>query len=107
MPTTTGKQLLLISNSTQHGSGYLDHAESDIRDLVERKTQVLFIPFALRDRRAYTAKIEGRMREMGLSVQSVHDTSNMVRAVREAKVIFVGGGNTFRLLKRSLRSRTD
>jgi dipeptidase E len=99
MPTTTGKQLLLISNSTQHGSGYLDHAESEIRDLVGRKTQVLFIPFALRDRRAYAAKVEGRLREMGLSVQSVHDTSNMMRAVREAKIIFVGGGNTFRLLK--------
>ncbi len=99
MPTTTGKQLLLISNSTQHGSGYLDHAESEIRDLVGRKTQVLFIPFSLRDRRAYTAKIEARLREMGLSVQSVHDTSNMIRAVREAEVIFVGGGNTFRLLK--------
>jgi dipeptidase E len=99
MPTTTDKQLLLISNSTQHGSGYLDHAESEIRDLVGRKTQVLFIPFALRDRRAYTAKIEARLREMGLSVQSVHDTSNMARAVREAEVIFAGGGNTFRLLK--------
>jgi dipeptidase E len=99
MPTTTGKQLLLISNSTQHGSGYLDHAEGEIRDLVGRKTQVLFIPFALRDRRAYTAKIEGRLREMGLSVQSVHDVSNMGRAVREAEIIFVGGGNTFRLLK--------
>jgi dipeptidase E len=99
MPTTTGKQLLLISNSTQHGSGYLDHAESEIRDLAGRKTQVLFIPFALRDRRAYTVKIKARLREMGLSVQSVHDTSNMARAVREAEIIFVGGGNTFRLLE--------
>jgi dipeptidase E len=99
MPTTTGKQLLLISNSTQHGSGYLDHAESEIRDFVGGKTQVLFIPFALHDRRAYTGKIEARLGEMGLLVQSVHDTSNMLRAVREAKVIFVGGGNTFRLLK--------
>jgi dipeptidase E len=99
MPAITGKHLLLISNSTQHGGGYLDHAESEIRDLVGRETQVLFIPFALRDRRAYTGKIEGRLREMGLLVQSIHDTSNMLRAVREAKVIFVGGGNTFRLLK--------
>jgi hypothetical protein len=27
------RRLLLISNSTLHGSGYLDHAEKEIRDL--------------------------------------------------------------------------
>ena len=39
------------------------------------------------------------MLEMGLSVTSIHDVSNLPRAVGEADVIFVGGGNTFRLLK--------
>jgi dipeptidase E len=93
------KRLLLISNSTQHGTGFLDHAESEIRDFVGRRTQVVFIPYALRDRRAYAAKVETRLREMGLLVASVHDVSNMARAVHEAEVVFVGGGNTFRLLK--------
>lgn len=93
------KPLLLISNSTQHGRGYLDHAESEIRDFVGRRTQVVFIPYALRDRRTYATRIEARLREMSLAVTSVHDVSNMVRAVHEAEVIFVGGGNTFRLLK--------
>jgi len=92
-------QLLLISNSTQHGGGYLDHAESEIRDFVGRRTEVLFIPFALHDRRAYAAKVEARLREMGLSVRSVHDLSNVPRAVQETEIVFVGGGNTFRLLK--------
>src|SRR5260370_5327344 len=36
---------------------------------------------------------------MGLSLTSIHDVSNVPRAVDEADVIFVGGGNTFRLLK--------
>jgi len=44
-------------------------------------------------------KVRERLREMGLSVTSLHDVSNMSRAIEEAKVIFVGGGNTFRLLK--------
>ena len=44
-------------------------------------------------------KVGGRLREMGLSLKSVHDVSNVSRAVEEADVIFVGGGNTFRLLK--------
>lgn len=93
------KQLLLISNSTLHGGGYLDHAEKEIRDFVGGRTNALFVPYAVHNRRAYAAKAEDRLREMGLSVTSIHDVSNMPRAVSEAEVIFVGGGNTFRLLK--------
>src|SRR5882672_8605301 len=93
------KQLLLISNSTLHGSGYLDHAEKAIRDLVGDRTSVIFIPYALRERRAYAEKAQERFREMGLSLTSIHDVSNKPRAIDEADVIFVGGGNTFRLLK--------
>jgi dipeptidase E len=36
---------------------------------------------------------------MGLALTSVHDVSNVLRAIAEAEVIFVGGGNTFRLLR--------
>jgi dipeptidase E len=93
------KRLLLISNSTLHGSGYLDHAEDEIRDLVAGRTSVIFVPYAVHDRRAYAAKAQERFREMGLSLTSIHDVSNVPRAVDEADVIFVGGGNTFRLLK--------
>jgi len=86
------KQLLLISNSTLHGSGYLDHAEKAIRDLVGDRTSVIFIPYALRERRAYAVKAQERFREMGLSLTSIHDVSNKPRAIDEADVIFVGGG---------------
>lgn len=99
MTSTDGRRLLLISNSTLHGRGYLDHAEKEIRDLVGSKTSVIFVPFALHDRRAYAAKAQERFRDMGLSLSSIHDFSNMPRAVAEVDVIFVGGGNTFRLLK--------
>jgi dipeptidase E len=93
------RRLLLISNSTQHGSGYLDHAEKEIRDFVGRGTRVVFVPYAVHDRRAYAAKTQERLRGMGLSLLSTHDVSNVPRAVDEADAIFVGGGNTFRLLK--------
>jgi dipeptidase E len=92
-------RLLLISNSTLHGSGYLDHAEAEIRDLLGSSTQVVFIPFALHDRKSYAAKAGQRFLEMGFSLTSVHDVSNMARTIDEADAIFVGGGNTFRLLK--------
>jgi peptidase E len=50
------QRLLLISNSTLHRRGYLDHAEKEIRDLVADRRNVIFIPYALRDRRAYAEK---------------------------------------------------
>ena len=93
------RRLLLISNSTLHGSGYLDHAEKEIRDLVGNRTGVIFIPFAVHDWKAYAAKAQARFCDMGFALTSVHDVSNMRRAIEEAEVIFVGGGNTFRLLK--------
>ena len=36
---------------------------------------------------------------MGFELISVHEVSNMRRAIDEAEALFVGGGNTFRLLK--------
>jgi dipeptidase E len=94
-----GRRLLLISNSTLHGRGYLDHAENEILDFVGSRTSVIFVPYAVHDRRAYAAKARERFHGMDLSLTSIHDVSNMERAVDEANVIFVGGGNTFRLLK--------
>jgi len=100
MTTMDGvRRLLLISNSTLHGSGYLAHAEKEIRDFVGTRSTVAFVPHAMHDRGAYAVKARERLREMGLSLISVHDLSNMPRAVEEADLIFVGGGNTFRLLK--------
>jgi dipeptidase E len=100
MPSVSAaNQFLLISNSTQHGSGYLDHAEPAIRDFVGNLSKVLFIPFALGDRHAYASQVIARLGAMDLIATSVHDVSNVTRAVLEAEVIFVGGGNTFRLLK--------
>ena len=93
------RRLLLISNSTLYGRGYLDHAEQEIRDFVGNKRNVLFIPYAVHDRGAYAAKAEERFRNMGIALVSVHDLSNTQRAVEQADVVFVGGGNTFRLLK--------
>lgn len=91
-------RLLLVSNSTVHGRGYLDHVESEIRDFVGNRTRVVFVPYALYDRRAYGQQVESRLCKIGLESTSVHDVSNAPRAIAESEVIFIGGGNTFRLL---------
>lgn len=92
------KQLLLISNSTLHGSGYLDHAEQEIRNTLGQIKRVLFVPFALFDRDAYTAQARTRFAAMGYELDSVHEASEPTKAVERAEAIFIGGGNTFRLL---------
>ncbi|HZQ23592.1 MAG TPA: dipeptidase PepE [Terriglobales bacterium] len=91
-------RLLLISNSTVHGRGYLDHVQGEIRDFVGNRTRLAFVPYALHDRQAYSVQAESRLRELGLELTSVHQISNPPRAIEESEIIFVGGGNTFRLL---------
>ena len=93
------RRLLLISNSTLHGSGYLDHAESEIRDFLAELNHVLFVPFALLDRDKYTATARARFQKMGYELTSIHSAANPAQAVKETDAMFIGGGNTFRLLK--------
>ena len=93
------RRLLLISNSTQYGRGFLDHVESEMRDFLGPSQRILFVPFAMFDRDAYADKMRSRMSSMGLALESIHRVSDPLRAVESAEAVFVGGGNTFRLLK--------
>ncbi|HEV2903639.1 MAG TPA: dipeptidase PepE, partial [Pyrinomonadaceae bacterium] len=100
MDTESSKtRLLLISNSTLHGSGYLDHAASEISDFLGDVKRVLFVPFALQDVEKYAAQARERFAKMGYQLDSIQTTSEPSEAVRETEAIFIGGGNTFRLLK--------
>ncbi len=93
------KRILLISNSTLHGSGYLDHAEAEIRSFLGDLKRVLFVPYALFNRDKYAATAQQRFEKMGYALTSVHTAADPVQAVNETDAIFIGGGNTFRLLK--------
>jgi dipeptidase E len=94
-----GRRLLLISNSTLHGSGYLDHAEPEILDFLAKGTPILFVPFALFDRDGYADQARGRFEKMGFPLEGIHRATDPGQAVLEARALFIGGGNTFRLLK--------
>lgn len=99
MNRTNGKRVLLISNSTLFGSGYLDHAEVEIRDFLGNLGKVLFIPFALYYRDAYAATARERFQKMSFGLDSIHRAADAQQAVTDPEAIFIGGGNTFRLLK--------
>ena len=94
------RRLLLISNSTLHGSGYLEHCRDQIRDFLEGVEKVLFVPYARHDQDAYAHSARKAYEAMGFHLSSVHETSDPVAAMQEAQSLFIGGGNTFRLLSR-------
>jgi dipeptidase E len=86
-------RLLLISSSLVHGYGYLDHAEPTIKRFLAGKRTVAFVPFAAFDHEAYTVKVRDRFKALGFDIVAVGQLDR-------AEAIFVGGGNTFRLLKK-------
>jgi dipeptidase E len=95
------KRLLLISNSTQHGGGYLDHCEGEIRAFLGDPVAlgpVVFAPYALFDRDAYGDLACQRLERMGYRAQALHRAADPRGALATAGAVFVGGGNTFRLL---------
>lgn len=93
------RRLLLLSNSTNHGERYLAHAEADMLDLLAGCSRVLFVPFALHDRAGYTAKFRTRLEELGRGADELAADATGRRQIETAEAVFVGGGNTFRLLK--------
>jgi dipeptidase E len=88
-------ELLLLSNSTNHGEAFLAHAAAEIAAVAAGRP-VLFVPYALADHDAYAARVRGAL---ALEVTSAHEAADPARAIAEAGCVFVGGGNTFRLAR--------
>jgi dipeptidase E len=96
------RNVLLLSTSTVHGSRFLEYAEDDIRSFFPGGARVLFVPFARPGgitHDGYTELVRTRFGEMGLGLAGLHEFADPVAAVKEAEGVFVGGGNTFVLLR--------
>ncbi|MBM4061355.1 MAG: dipeptidase PepE [Planctomycetes bacterium] len=90
-------RLFLISNSTMHGGQYLQHCAAELGAFLGRGRRVAFVPYALADHGAYEAKAQPAFGALGCELVSVH-RGDPLAAVGAADAVFVGGGNTFRLL---------
>ncbi len=93
-------RLMLLSNSSNHGQGYLDHVFDEIRSFLGGVRRITFVPFALHDHRGYGALVERRFRGSGIEVATLADDERAVESIQAAEAIFTGGGNTFRLVDR-------
>ena len=98
-----GRRLILASTSRVHGSGYLDHLEPYLESLFGGVDRLLFVPWAAHDLDTYAGRVRQRFAALGIGVDSIHQAPDPAAAVERAMAIFIGGGNTFRLLDRLLR----
>jgi dipeptidase E len=68
--------------------------------------RLLFVPYALADHDGYVKAMIKRGIHAGYDLDGIHRHPDPVRAVQEAEGIFIGGGNTFRLLDALYRTGT-
>lgn len=99
------RQLLLLSSSRPNRqAGYFSHAQGALNDILKGLKRLLFIPYASPGGIAYpdyTASIRDAFASAGLpqQVEGIEAFKNPALAIREAEAVFIGGGNTFLLLK--------
>jgi len=93
------RRLLLLSTSSVFGTGFLEHAFAELRDFLGPINRVLFVPYAVADRQGYAARARSALETLGYALDSIHEAASPRAAVTAAEAVFVGGGNTFRLLK--------
>ena len=70
-----------------------------MRDFFGDAPEILFVPYALDDHDAYTQTMIDNGLNAGYQLRGIHTTDNPVAAVKDAQAIYVGGGNTFRLIR--------
>ena len=91
--------LLLISSSRVHGTEFLEHCRGAITTHLQGCQSLLFVPYALKEHQQYADLVASALEPIGISVNSIHASTDPVASVQQAEAIFIGGGNTFRLLK--------
>ena len=97
------RRLILASNSTNPGGEYLGHLGDAIKRHFSHSTRVAFVPYAVADLDAYSSTAEATFESLGIHLESVHRHPAPAQALSAADGVFVGGGNTFRLLDRLIR----
>src|SRR5438105_5063596 len=71
---------------------------AEMRSFFGPVERLLFVPYALADHDGYVRVLTEKGIHAGYPLDGIHRHADPVRAVREAPALFVGGGNTFRLL---------
>ena len=100
-------RLLLLSNSRNPGQGYLEHVRDEIWNVLGPIDELLFVPYAgvQLSQEQYAANVGRAFADFGIKLRSLSEASDPVSAVRSAKAVAVGGGNSFQLLRRMYQNQ--
>lgn len=94
--------IILASTSTLYGGEYLEYLRSELEQLYQDVTDILFVPFARPggiSHEDYTAKAAVFFETIGKKVKGLHEFNDKIEAINSAQAYFTGGGNTFLLVK--------
>lgn len=95
------KNLIIASTSTVYGSDYLEYLLPEISRLFQHVSVVVFVPYAQPSGLSYddySALAKKAFSKINITLKGIHEFKNPQVAIKEAKGIFVGGGNTFLLV---------
>lgn len=97
------KRILLASTSTVYGGTYLSYLQDELIDFFAGIDEILFVPYARPSgitHDEYTQIAQQFFNRVGKSIVGLHTFVDPKKAIRQAKAIFTGGGNTFVLVNR-------
>lgn len=102
------RRIIGISNTYMKDREWLEHAETDIKELLTGIKEIVIIPYALADMDRYTEKLASAFARMGISkATSPHlYVGDEAKVIEDAEAIYIGGGNTGRLVA-NLHSLTN
>ncbi|MBS3152177.1 Type 1 glutamine amidotransferase-like domain-containing protein [Candidatus Woesearchaeota archaeon] len=120
------RNLLLVSNSKTRDQPkvFLGYCENQVKEHFDGVKNILFIPYAEPNavdrviieklkasggelsipsseerRNTYTELLQARFRQMGFELKNIQYADSVIEAIREAEGFYVGGGNTYDLLR--------
>ncbi|EAR00848.1 dipeptidase PepE [Maribacter sp. HTCC2170] len=92
---------ILASTSTLHGGTYLNYLFESLNELFENADEILFIPYARPTGITYddyTKIAQKGFKNINKTIVGIHTFDDPVKAIKNAKGIFIGGGNSFVLV---------
>ena len=95
------KRILLASTSTVYGGTYLSYLQDELIDFFTGIDDILFVPYARPSgitHDEYTQIAQQFFNRVGKRIVGLHTFADPKKAIRQAKAIFTGGGNTFVLV---------
>ena len=94
--------IILASTSTLFEGNYLEYLKEEIQKLYDGIDNVLFIPYARPSGISYDEYTEIArqfFKTIKIEIKGIHEFENPKEAIQNTKAYFVGGGNTFLLVK--------